>query len=68
MLLVSIQTGGKEARTQFDLITLAQVGCIKSCSDMRLVAKASGTFKVYQEVTSLVIHPLVTKVAPVMGF
>lgn len=64
MLLVSIQTGGKEARSQFDRITLVQMGCVKSCSDMRLVAKASSTFKVYQEVTSLVIHPLVAKVAP----
>lgn len=34
----------------------------------RLVTKASGTFKVYQEAACSVIHSLLTKVAPLIGF
>lgn len=49
-------------------MTVPQLERVQLCSDLRLVAKATGVFKVDQEATRSAVHSLLTKVVLLMGF
>ena len=68
MTLLLVPTCRESSENSTEPITVPQAERVRLCSDVRLVAKATGVFKVDQEATRSAIHSLLTKAVPLMGF